>query len=126
MTFATTFKKGDRVSLHSGPHVPRGSFIRGTFQRHEHDLRLAIVDLDGVGQTIVECVYLKHAPVDIIGPPLLDPPTSCPDCGSELTIDPEAVRVTPRGDMPPHYATVRVAACSGCEWIVELPKGVYR
>jgi len=37
VTFETTFRRGDRVSVHAGPYAPRGAFVRGTFVRYNGD-----------------------------------------------------------------------------------------
>lgn len=43
-------------------------------------------------------------------------PMRCPDCRGDLTVDREAMKGTPDGQ----ETTVRVAACSTCEFIAEF------
>lgn len=109
-----TFRRGDVVA-----HVEE-PLCRGRFVRISRVVGEAIVDfgLDG-GIASIPLAQIKHAPVTVVGPLPTPLPTTCPSCGAPLTIDAEAVRYTPRAGWPARRQTVRVAACSGCEFIQE-------
>lgn len=47
---------------------------------------------------------------------------TCPDCGGALEVDCRAFKGTTAADEVPQR--VRVASCSGCEFIIELPRVV--
>lgn len=115
MTFARTFRRGDRV-VHVDDRLKAGAFVRYVSHTCGQD---AVVHYDGDGQVTAPVTVLRHAPVHVVGnrPPVL--PTYCPWCGSTVTIDPEAVRVTPLPGHRPLLRRVRVAACDGCEHIQE-------
>lgn len=113
MTFAKTFRPGDRVELNG---------IRGTFRRLSFGQQ-AIVEWDKPGNPGgVDYNRLSHAPVTVIGTiPTLAPrtvPTVCPDCGAPVDIEDEALKIDPA--RPGEWTTARVAFCCGCEWMMQL------
>ena len=114
MTFEKTFRRGDRVVLDG--HF--GAFQRAAYRNQavviwEKDGQPAPVDYDS----------LAHAPVLVIGPRPPAAPRRCPQCGNALTLDPDAIKFTPRPDgQRPVKTKVRVAACGFCDFIQEIPK----
>lgn len=53
------------------------------------------------------------------GEPVAPPIVACPDCGSPLNVDEEAIKFDPRRpDAPP--VVTRIAFCCGCEFAHEF------
>jgi len=118
MTFAKTFKRGDRVE---DARITGG--MRGTFCRMEDNGANAVIAWDGLGQHVEPMAILRHAPVTVIGPTPPKAPTDCPQCGQRLSVDHEAIRFTPRqGAVPQSKKVVSVAACGFCDFLTELPR----
>lgn len=123
MTFARTFRRGDRVQVHAGTCVPCGAYVHGTFLRGcGSDGVMCVVNIDGAGQQAVPSSGLRHAPVTVIGPVPPAAPEHCPQCGQPLTVDSSAVRFTPRAGAPALRTQVMVAACGFCDFIQEVAK----
>ena len=114
MTFAKTFRRGDRVALDGIFAV----FVRAAYRNQ------AVITLEADGVMVnVDYDSLAHAPVMVIGPTPPAAPRRCPQCGNALTLDPDAIKFTPRPDgQRPVKTKVRVAACGFCDFIQEVPK----
>lgn len=114
MMFMRTFRRGDAVRL-------VGQTQHGRFIRYVGDGR-AVVEFGTLDVRPIGLDDLRHAPVTVVGHQPKPDPTACPECGSDLFIDAEALRVTPRRGQRPLKKVVRVAACSGCEYVKEVPR----
>lgn len=114
MTFAKTFKRGDRVQMEGR----RGAFIRTARGGHNE----AVVEWDGGEMATVDYDALRHAPVRVIGEMPAAAPRLCPQCGNALTLDPDAIKFTPMAGQRTLKKTVLVAACGFCEFIHEVAR----
>lgn len=116
MTFARTFRRGDRVQ-----HVEE-SLCRGTFVRYSRVAGEAIVDFGGDGGVdSIKVALLRHAPVAIVGALPSAPPKYCPLCGQAVDVS-DAIKVTPRRGWPSIKRLVRVVACGFCEFLEEVKR----
>ena len=114
MTFAKTFKKGDRVGR------IYASDARGTFCRYEWNADQAIVEWDdSTGQNVEHVAALRHVPVTVVGPVPPKPPDTCPWCGAETYLDNDVATIEPGNDT---RRTILAVVCPECEFIEEVAK----